>query len=893
MKNAHIPKVLRLSIILAAYTISMLGLPPGASLLRAQVLSHQKISDTQGGFTGILGNEDRFGVSAASLGDLDGDDLSEVAVGAYFYGYGDGCSGPGPGAVFVLSLNANGTVKSDVLITNGQGGFTGVLDCFDDFGRSVAALGDVDNDGVTDLAVGADADDDGGQDRGAVWVLFMNSNSTVKSHQKISSTSGGFTGVLDNLDYFGVSVVGIGDLNNDGNEDLAVGATGDDDGGTRKGAVWILFLNSDGTVAAHTKISSTSGGFTGILSDQDRFGVSITPLGDLDGDAVSDIAVGAYLDNTGGEDRGAVWTLFLNPDGTVQDHQKIASSQGGFTGELDDYDNFGVSVCGIDIGGCSGSRTLGVGAILDDDGGENHGSEWLLVLDDDGTVLSQRKISDTQGGFTGILDDNDNFGITAAPIGDLDGNGAEEIVVGASLDDDGGLNRGAVWIMFMAPWLGLVEPSLVEFDSVLVGKDTRAQFLIINLSCQTMSGDITESCPDFSILNDTHYEIEPSESLTVTAEFAPAYTGPHTCTVDLGNSLEVVLSGYGLESLQPHILSVADVGNDQGRRLRLEFARSGRDAINSLTPVLQYEAFRRIDPLPELAAQDPLGPAEAGARVTDERAARALAAGMISAPGDFLADWEFAGAIPAHGDPRYFMIAPTLADSTVEHGIHWSVFFIRAATANPLVYFDSPPDSGYSLDNLAPNVPQGFSVAYNSGGGNELVWEPSSDPDFRFFNVYRDTDPAFVAGPENLAHQTIETAWVDPVAEGWQYSYKLTAVDFAGNESEPASPCEVTGTGDGAVPQRYALHTNIPNPFNPSTIIRYDVPAGGGNVTLDIFDAAGELVSRLVAGHESEGAKSAIWWGKTERGEDAASGVYFCRMTAPGFTQTRKIILLR
>ena len=77
------------------------------------------------------------------------------------------------------------------------------------------------------------------------------------SHQKISSTQGGFTGILEFLDSFGVSVASLGDLDGDGVGDLAVGAEGDDDGGigffAERGAVWILFLNTDGTVKSHQK----------------------------------------------------------------------------------------------------------------------------------------------------------------------------------------------------------------------------------------------------------------------------------------------------------------------------------------------------------------------------------------------------------------------------------------------------------------------------------------------------------------------------------------------------------------------------------------------------------------------------------------------------------------
>jgi len=221
--------------------------------------------------------------------------------------------------VWILFLDTDGTVKDHQKISNTEGGFTGMLDDGDRFGEDVGSLGDFDGDGVPDMVVGNFGDDDGGSDRGAVWVVLLNTDGTVKSHQKISSTEGGFTGALDDFDLFGRSVTSLGDLDGDGVVDLAVGAARDDDGGSNRGAVWLLFLNADGTVKSHEKISSTQGGFTGALDDGDDFGEDVAFLGDLSSNGgFGALAVNAWKDDDGGLDHGAVWILFIpEPDPTL------------------------------------------------------------------------------------------------------------------------------------------------------------------------------------------------------------------------------------------------------------------------------------------------------------------------------------------------------------------------------------------------------------------------------------------------------------------------------------------------------------------------------------------------------------------------------------------------
>jgi acyl-coenzyme A thioesterase PaaI-like protein len=350
-----------------------------------------------------------------------------------------------------------GTMLSHAKITSLS--LPGLLDDGDEFGDAVAGLGDLDGPGpsVAALAVGAINDDDGGSHFGAVYILFLDAAGTVLSHQKISMTQGNFAGPLDFGDEFGGAIASLGALDGAGPSvcAIAVGTYNDDDGGPDHGAVYIVFLNSAGQVISQRKISDTQGSFTATLDDNDEFGGSVASLGDLDGAGPSTaaLAVGCVYDDDGGPDRGAVYILFLNAAGSALSHQKISSLSGLFLGALGDGDNFGEDVASLgDLDGAGPSvRALAVGSVGDDDGGSDRGAVYILFLSSSGTPLSRQKLSDSQGNFTGAILNDDNFGTSVIDLGDLDGAGgsARTLGVGVAGVDGPGVDRGAIYLLFL------------------------------------------------------------------------------------------------------------------------------------------------------------------------------------------------------------------------------------------------------------------------------------------------------------------------------------------------------------------------------------------------------------------------------------------------------------
>jgi hypothetical protein len=332
----------------------------------------------------------------------------------------------------------------------------------------------------------------------------------------------------------------------------------------------------------------------------------------------------------------------------------------------------------------------------------------------------------------------------------------------------------------------------------------------------------------------------------------------------------------------PDISSVKDVPDDQGGSIQIQWRSSVYDAYPK-THITEYSVWRRVD------AQAYTSAGGGQNEIPGSGDLEAGSAPIVRTSGDYA--WEWLANVPAHYFRTYALTVQSLSDS-MGGDPGWQHFMVTAHTDTQYVYFDSPVDSGYSVDNLSPPPPAAFAIAYNAGS-NYLTWDASQESDFHHFCVYRSEDPEFVPSSGDLVHTTTGVEWLDTVDEAWKYSYKISTVDVHGNEGDATGPASVSAAGDPGLPERYGLYQNVPNPFNPVTTIRYEVPPGGRAVAIRIYDPTGRLVKTLVDGTQSAGAKRVEWMGKDDRGHSVASGVYFYRMTAPGFEMTRKLVLIR
>ena len=381
-----------------------------------QLVGDISLSNTGAKLTGEA-SSDYAGVSVANAGDVNSDGYGDLLVGAY------GEDIDGLGAAYVVL----GPVTGDASLSTADAKLSGE-NAGDYAGWCVSTAGDVDNDGYDDVLVGAYGEDSGGSNAGAAYLVL----GPISGTMTMASADGKFTGEFGG-DQAGVSVSDAGDVDNDGQGDFLVGAPGEDTGGSYAGAAYLFY----GPVKGNKSLSRADAKLTG-ASAGDYAGWSVSSAGDVDGDGLDDILVGARYESTGGANAGAVYLVH----GPLAGDLDLASADAIRTGEASD-DLAGWSISGAGDVDNDGHADVVIGAPGEDSAGTSAGAAYLVHGPFNGTS----SLADSDAKFTGESSEDD-AGYSVSTAGDSDLDGRSDILVGARYEDSVAADAGAAYLLY-------------------------------------------------------------------------------------------------------------------------------------------------------------------------------------------------------------------------------------------------------------------------------------------------------------------------------------------------------------------------------------------------------------------------------------------------------------
>jgi hypothetical protein len=401
---------------------------------------------------------DNAGWSVSSAGDVNGDGIDDIIVGVP----GGNAGGFDSGQAYIIFGKTGGF--GAVLDLTGLSAASGVVlrgdDNFDKAGFSVSYAGDVNGDGIDDVMIGNNAGDDAHANAGEAYVVFGQSFASG-SIDLGALGSAGFKIMGDSADdWAGYKVSSAGDFNGDGYDDIIVGAPQGDDGGNNAGEAYLIYGRASGFGTIDLTNLTPAAGFV-IQGDTafDQLGRS-SSAGDVNGDGYDDIIVGAPFGDNGGTDSGEAYVIFgkASQPGTLVSGRQVLdltafSSNDGFIIQGDnvlDRAAMTVSAAG-DVNG-DGYDDVIIGAPNGGDGGTNAGEAYVVFGkstqlapfgDIDLTNLSAAQGFIIQGDVAG-----DQAGLSVAAAGDFNGDGYDDIIVGAPTGDNGGADAGEAYVVF-------------------------------------------------------------------------------------------------------------------------------------------------------------------------------------------------------------------------------------------------------------------------------------------------------------------------------------------------------------------------------------------------------------------------------------------------------------
>ena len=322
-------------------------------------------------------------------------------------------------------------------------------------GLAVAAVGDVNGDGMGDFLIGASGNDEVAVNAGQTYLILGGTGWTPDLSLSFADAS--FGGEVAQ-DYSGQSLAGAGDVDGDGYDDFLISAVGNDQAASNAGKVYlVLGIDSGWTMDLDLALANAS--FLGVEAD-DEAGTSMAGGGDVNGDGYDDLLIGAPENDDGGVGAGQTYLVLGAPAGWTVDVD-LATADSSFVGEAaQDRSGYSVAMPG-DVNG-DGFDDILVGALDNDAGGAEAGQTYLMFGHAGGWALGT-DLSTSDASFWGEAV-ADNSGTLVAGAGDVNGDGYDDFLIAAPRSDAALPDAGQVYLVLgrASNWIQDIHLSLAD-----------------------------------------------------------------------------------------------------------------------------------------------------------------------------------------------------------------------------------------------------------------------------------------------------------------------------------------------------------------------------------------------------------------------------------------------